>query len=43
MVYAVSRSIKGPVVPSRILHFRLGAALLALYVIQSVVGLSILL
>src|SRR5512147_1925722 len=43
LVYAVSRRIRGPAVADRQLHFRLGAALLALYVIQTVAGLSILL
>ncbi len=42
-VTAASRRIKGAAVPSRILHFRLGTALLLLYVIQTFVGLSILL
>ncbi len=42
-VFAVSRRIKGAAVPARILHFRLGAALLLLYVVQTVAGLSILL
>ncbi len=42
-VYAVSRRIKGAAVPSRNLHFRLGAALLALYVVQCIIGLSVLL
>ncbi len=42
-VYAVSRRIRGAAVPPRVLHFRLGLALLALYLIQAVIGLSILL
>ncbi len=43
MVYAVSRRIKGSALPARILHFRLGSVLLLLYVIQTVIGLSLLL
>ncbi len=41
--YAVSKRIAGAAVPSRILHFRMGAALIVLYVVQTVIGLSILL
>ena len=41
--YAVSKRIAGAAVPSRVLHFRLGAALIVLYVVQTVIGLSILL
>ncbi len=43
LVYGVSRRIRGQAIPSRILHFRTGAVLLVLYVVQSVIGLSILL
>jgi hypothetical protein len=41
--FAVSRRIAGAAIPSRVLHFRLGAALLAMYVVQILIGLSILL
>jgi len=41
--YAVSRRIKGPDPLPRDRHFRLGLLLLALYVIQVLLGLSILL
>ena len=42
-VFAVSRRIRGAAVPSRVLHFQLGLALLALYAFQTFFGLSILL
>ena len=43
VVYAVSRRIKGPDPSYRNIHFGLGLLLLALYVVQVMLGLSILL
>jgi hypothetical protein len=40
--YAASRGIRGPAEGARDRHFILGAALLGLYVVQTLLGLSIL-
>jgi hypothetical protein len=42
VVYAVSRRIEGTAVKARSLHFRIGSALLALYVLQVFIGFSVL-
>ena len=42
-LYAVSRRIKGPETHYRNIHFALGMCLLALYVVQVLLGLGILL
>jgi len=41
--YRVSRKIAGPSAPQRDLHYRLGLAILALYLVNTVLGIGVLL
>jgi len=43
VTYRVSRKIAGPAGPQRDLHFRLGLAILALYLVNVVLGIGVLL
>lgn len=43
LTYRVSRKITGPASPERDLHYRLGLAILALYLVNAVIGLGVLL
>lgn len=43
LTYRVSRKIAGPSAPQRDLHYRLGLALLALYLVNVVLGIGVLL
>ncbi len=40
--YAMTRRIKGPASPVRTPHFLIGTAMIALYIVQTVIGLDIL-